>query len=116
MRKYRCYKCDKLINNGEGHVQISWEDYSRFKQQDDHFRQISGDSNGFISAKTMVAFCPKRMNWYSVHTKCEPEGEFYAIPVEDLRSSDDLLEAVEHLIEKDWFLETDFKSLTECSE
>jgi len=81
--EYKCRKCNCQIQDGKGHVQISQSDYYDYRARQE------------------------LVPWYAVHINCEPSGEYYAIHVEDVRTSFQKKECLQHMREKNWFGQTD---------
>jgi hypothetical protein len=109
---WNCYKSGKVIKDNCGHVQISWEDLLRrrnlvkdWKQKNKAF-ELRGD----MTLEELSTF-PARICWKAVLTEIEPVGEFYAIPVKQLRTERDCIRWTHHLSFKSWIKETNWDSV-----
>lgn len=103
---WHCYKTKKVIGDGCGHVQISWLDLSKHQKEIELWNK-SQETKGELSLEEVSEY-PNRAPWKAVLTEVEPDGEFYAIPVEKLRTEKDCIRWTHHLLGKNWIDETDW--------
>jgi len=129
-KQYKCVKCGEQIKDGEGHLQITYKDFWEHEQAEERYTKATTPDysdmenmpEGFdkdvqrefrrISAGVLTGektlMIPRLICWHEVHIKCEPDGELYAIPVEQIRTHRDVIGWTAHLFEKDWFCKTNW--------
>ena len=115
---WHCYKSGKVIDDGCGHIQITWSDLlkrrndvkawtEKHKATEDQGNLLLKFRAATLNAEQIGDY-PSRVRWKSVLTEIEPYGDFYAIPVEQLRTELDCIRWSHHLITKNWLKETDW--------
>ena len=108
---WNCYKSGKVIKDRCGHVQITWEDLLKRRNLVKDWKQKNkAELLGDMTLEELSTF-PAKICWKPVLTEIEPVGEFYAIPVEQLRTEIDCIRWTHHLSFKSWFKETNWDAV-----
>ncbi|MFF7048221.1 hypothetical protein ACFY94_07660 [Streptomyces griseorubiginosus] len=98
-----CDACHRPIGDNDGHL---WIEDQAVNQVQAAARQWEADHpDGVISA---FGDFPEDVPWQAHHTGCAPETGSYAIPAEEIRTWQQLLEWTAHLMEKAWLSCTDW--------
>jgi hypothetical protein len=109
---WKCASCGFEIADGDGWVHARM---SEVNDQEEAVREWKAkhqpEGKSAVSVAQLLDY-PEQVNWHALHEVCDPTGgEPYAIGVEDLRTSWDLIKWTVQLLEKSWLAATDWREV-----
>lgn len=109
--EFQCRVCDEPVADGTGHLQVSKADMRKARETQRVYDAKRAQAPGGclpVDALMGLHFAP----WHALHLACDPTGEsdFYAFPIDQIRTPLDALGWASHLAYKGWVDKTDWPS------
>ena len=108
---YRCRSCRRVISDGKGSVHISYDEINRAEDASDAWerrrRDLAAANNGVVTLSDVPDHAPA--HWTAHHDQCHPDEADYAIPVERMRTHEEMLAWTAHLLGKAWLHHTNWE-------
>lgn len=112
MIEWRCAVCEAPVADGEGYLHVS---FAAIDAREAALAERDREHPRGLRVYTLAALLngPKPVPWEVHHARCDPRSRSndYAIEIERIRTTVDLLEWCAHLLEKVWLSETDWPAL-----
>jgi hypothetical protein len=106
---WMCVACGFAIADGDGWVQARSSEVDAYQEANKAWEQEHEDEGSIGATLGELIDSPQPAQWRAIHSVCDATGgEPYALGVEDLRTPWQLVHQTAHLIEKNWFLSTDW--------
>jgi hypothetical protein len=109
-----CGICIFPIGDGTGWLRVTFADIHKHREQRaeyDAYRRDSGEPATLSMLEMLIG--PEPIHWRAYHAKCEPEADqdAYQIDSERICTWRQLAHWTAHLMEKNWFADTDWDCL-----
>ena len=105
-----CEVCSRPVKDGQGWITISYPAIHRYEEELRTWKEMHGGR--LISGAELLEY-PKAPRWHVWHRKCDPDidSSDYTIEIERIRTYQTLLSWTAHLLEKNWFSNTNWSHI-----
>lgn len=106
-----CDRCRKPVEGSDGYIHVSYREIDRQRRERRHFERVARKRQ-VLSLVDLDEF-PAQARWQVHHDRCDPNRAHgcYWFGVERCRTWPQLIEWTAHLMQKDWFCETDWEQV-----
>jgi len=113
--EWACQLCGGLIKDGDGYVELPNRERTRHARETSEWEaEHPWPASGFRCLPVSeLEKLPREPHWWAIHRGCDPrpEEDGYWFDVGRIRSLAEVIDWTAHLMEKNWFHETDWSRL-----
>lgn len=109
---WTCSTCGQKISNGAGRLYFHPDETYDYRERVSDWHSMR--KNPHVMTASDFTTYPSSPQWRGVHHQCKPQtaeqyGYAYDIDVERICTLADVLEWTAHLMDKDWFADSDWQ-------